>query len=134
MQRAVQVVADFHEPFLLAPLCVGAANSALAGGFQLVVEYLAKGETLCFHWGLTFDMSGPPPAWPAQRNMDRRSEAGRAGGGPLDGRVRPQHSECPDIQYTLNPLELNRVRSNVNFHKAGWNSWPFWAALPLGEV
>jgi hypothetical protein len=45
---------------------------------------------LMFLRGLTFDMSGPEPAWPAQRNMNLRSEAGQAGGGPLDGRVR-QH-------------------------------------------
>jgi hypothetical protein len=37
---------------------------------------------------LTFDMSGPELAWPAQRNIDKKSEAGQAGGGPLDGRVR----------------------------------------------
>jgi hypothetical protein len=37
---------------------------------------------------LTFDMSGPPPAWPAQRNINLRSGVGQAGGGPLDGRVR----------------------------------------------
>jgi hypothetical protein len=39
---------------------------------------------------LTFDMSGPPPAWPTQRNIDKRSGVGQAGGGPLDGRVRRQ--------------------------------------------
>jgi hypothetical protein len=37
---------------------------------------------------LTFDMSGPEPAWPAKWNINKRSEAGQAGGGPLDGRVR----------------------------------------------
>jgi hypothetical protein len=43
---------------------------------------------------LTFDMSGPPPAWPAQRTIDLGSGAGQAGGGPLDGRVR-QHCVLP---------------------------------------
>jgi hypothetical protein len=43
---------------------------------------------------LTFDMSGPEPAWPMQRNMNLRSRVGQAGGGPLDGRVR-QHCVLP---------------------------------------
>jgi hypothetical protein len=42
--------------------------------------------------GLTFDMSGPEPAWPAKWNMNRRNVAGQAGGGPLDGRVRPRYA------------------------------------------
>jgi hypothetical protein len=41
-----------------------------------------------FTCGLTFDMSGPEPDLPAERNMNLRSGAGQAGGGPLDGRVR----------------------------------------------
>jgi hypothetical protein len=35
-------------------------------------------------------MSAPEPDWPAQRNINLRSGAGQAGGGPLDGRVSRQ--------------------------------------------
>jgi len=53
-------------------------------------------------------MSGPPPAWPAQRNIDKRSEAGQAGGGPLDGRVRPHFlPTCADA--ALGPSDLIAV-------------------------
>jgi hypothetical protein len=34
-------------------------------------------------------MSGPEAAWPTERRIDLRSGVGQAGGGPLDGRVRP---------------------------------------------
>ena len=42
--------------------------------------------------GLTFEVSGPEPAWHANRMMDHRSFAGQAGGGPLGGRVRFTHA------------------------------------------
>jgi hypothetical protein len=58
-----------------------------------VCSWLRRIDSLIFTLrllcGLTFDMSGPPPAWPTQRNIDKRSGVGQAGGGPLDGRVRP---------------------------------------------
>jgi hypothetical protein len=53
-------------------------------------------------------MSGPPAAWPAQRNIDKRSEAGQAGGGPLDGRVRPHDFS----------LELSVIGAILAFGKA----------------
>jgi len=37
---------------------------------------------------LTFELSGPPPDWPARRNDALHRLAGQAGGGPLERRVR----------------------------------------------
>jgi hypothetical protein len=54
-----------------------------------------------FARGLTFDMSGPEPDWPAKWNMNQRNVAGQAGGGPLDGRVRPHPGftlNCPESE------------------------------------
>jgi hypothetical protein len=41
-------------------------------------------------------MSGPEPAWPAERNMNLRSFAGQAGSGPLMSNVRLHRNQfCP---------------------------------------
>jgi hypothetical protein len=65
-----------------------------------------KWSTCC----LTFDMSGPPLAWPTQRNMNLGSGVGQAGGGPLDGRVRPrQHQFAPVLPSGTRRLQLRRL-------------------------
>jgi hypothetical protein len=44
-------------------------------------------DCLC---ALTFELSGPPTAWPARRIIDNESRAGQAvGGSALERRVRP---------------------------------------------
>jgi hypothetical protein len=68
---------------------------------------------------LTFDMSGPEPDWPAKRNMNLRSFAGQAGGGPLDGRVR-RHSANSEsgVASAVVPSNSKTSRNRVDL------TWP----------
>jgi hypothetical protein len=77
---------------------------------------------------LTFDMSGPPPAWPAQRNMDKRSGAGQAGGGPLDGRVR-QHRVLPLSASSVGLMKRRTQGASENTQRLSLSS----SLLQLGE-
>ena len=82
---------------------------------------------------LTFELSGPPPDWPARRNDVLQRLAGQAGGGPLERRVRPHFGwqQMSDslflaslLQETALPVGLGGINRLVQVQEHG-----VWGAL-----